>query len=237
MRLSGTGNDQGGNQLLCAPHRRHTLELERPSMRPFRDNNRFARRLSFGDAEEAVLRWDEISDTLELETVLDTAAGPLPAAYLEELVQSLNQKIYNIKRDIGPWAAQNLKAVEALEAHFSRQAEDVQRLAARLADAHGGVRTASAELVADERSSLSESVRDIEVLVARLEYEMSALVSKVEDVEEGALAYERQVEDVEARAEELREQLETESWVHWFVRTLTGIGTGPNITRRGEGSQ
>lgn len=235
LRLSGTGTDQGANQLLCAPHRRHTLELERPSMKPPRDNNRWARRLSFGDAEEAVLRWDEIADSQDLEAVLDTAAGPLPAAYLEELVQSLNQKIFSIRRDVGPWAAQNLKAVEALEAHFSRQAEEVRRLAGRLADAHGGVRTASAELVADERSSLSESVRDIEVLVARLEYEMSALVSRVEDVEEGAVAYERQVEDVEARAEELRVQLETESWVHWFVRTLTGIGTGPNITRRGEG--
>ena len=53
----------------------------------------------------------------------------------------------------------------------------------------------------------------------------------VHDVEDGIQSFERQVEDVERRAEELKVQLETESWLHWFVRTLTGVGTGPNITR------
>lgn len=221
-----------GDELLCAPHRRHTLELERPSARSRRDENRWPRRLSFGDAEEAVLRWEEVADSLDLETVLDTTAGPLPPAYLEELVQSLNQKIFSIRRDVEPWTAQNVKSVSALEGRLGRQAGELQSLASQLADAQGGVSSASAELVAEERASLGEAVRDVEMLVARLEYEMGALVSRVEDVEDGVLAYERQVEDVEGRARELRAQLETESWAHWFVRTLTGIGTGPNITRR-----
>jgi hypothetical protein len=50
-------------------------------------------------------------------------------------------------------------------------------------------------------------------------------------VEDGVAHFAAQVEDVERRAEELQGVLETESWVHWFVRTVTGIGTGPNITR------
>lgn len=224
--------DQSGDQPLCVPHRRHTIELERVSMKQFQDNSRWPRRLSFGDAEEAVLHWEEIADSLDLEAVLDPAASPIPDGYLEELVQDLNRKIFSIRRDIGPWTAQNLKAVSALEAHLGREAEELRRLAGQLADSQAGVRAASAELVAEERSSLGEAVRDVEMLLARLEYEMGALVSKVEDVEDGVLAYEKQVEEVEGRAEELRIQLETESWVHWFVRTLTGIGTGPNITRR-----
>ena len=223
---------QSGDQPSCAPFRRHSLAIERPSKRSPRNENRWPRRLSFGDAEDAVLHWDEIADSLDLETALDPAGPALPDSYLEELVQSLTEKIISIRRDVGPWTAQNLKAVSALEAHFGRQAEELQHLASQLGDAQAGVQAASAELVAEERASLGDAVRDVEVLLARLEYEMGALVSKVEDVEEGALAYERQVEDVESRAEELRVQLETESWVHWFVRTLTGIGTGPNITRR-----
>ncbi|MBE3047165.1 apolipoprotein A1/A4/E family protein, partial [Candidatus Bathyarchaeota archaeon] len=217
-----------GDQPICAPHRRHSIELERPSMRPSRDPNHWPRRLSFGDAEEAVLRWEEVADSLDLETVLDTAAIHLPAAYLEELVQSLNQKIFSIRRDVGPWTAGNLKSVSTLEARLSRQAEELRGLASQLADAQGGVQSASAELVAEERAALGEAVRDVEILVARLEYEMGALVSRVEDVEDGVLAYERQVEELEGRAGELRAQLETESWAHWAVRTLTGIGTGPN---------
>jgi len=53
----------------------------------------------------------------------------------------------------------------------------------------------------------------------------------VQDVEDGVAQFEGQVEDVERRADELKNQLEMESWLHWAVRTLTGIGTGPNITQ------
>ena len=89
----------------------------------------------------------------------------------------------------------------------------------------------SGELVAEERGRLAEAVKDVEMMAAKLEYEIGALVSRVNEVEDGVAHFEAQVEDVERRAEELREVLETESWVHWFVRTVTGIGTGPNITR------
>jgi len=43
--------------------------------------------------------------------------------------------------------------------------------------------------------------------------------------------FETQVEDMERRADELKAELETETWLHWAVRTLTGIGTGPQITQ------
>ncbi|SPO02373.1 related to SIN3 protein-binding protein STB2 [Cephalotrichum gorgonifer] len=220
-------------QPYCTLRRRHSLELVHPSLKPCHDVSRWPRRLSFGDAEEAVLCWEEIADISDVEGALDATADPIPPRHLEELIQSLSQKILDIRCDIEPWATQSVKAVEALDAHFGRQRDDMQLLATQLAENNASVGTASAELIAEERSSLGEAAKEIEVLLARLEYEMNALVSKVEDVEEGVVAYERQVVNVEGRVEELRMQLETESWVHWFVRTLTGIGTGPNITRPG----
>ena len=62
-------------------------------------------------------------------------------------------------------------------------------------------------------------------------------MSKVGDVEDGVLNFELQVQEVEKRADELRSQLETESWLHWFVRTLTGVGTGPQILRESRRQQ
>lgn len=88
-------------------------------------------------------------------------------------------------------------------------------------------------MLSEERAGLAEAVKDVEVLVAKLEYQINALVSKVKDVEDGVAQFEVQVEEVERRAAELKSVLETESWFHWFVRTLTGIGTGPNITKQG----
>ncbi|PKS08271.1 hypothetical protein jhhlp_005214 [Lomentospora prolificans] len=228
--------ERASGQPLCSLHRRHTMELARPTMRGTPNESRWSRRLSFGDAEEAILRWDEIVDIIDFEEILSGKAGIGSGTfsrtnYLEELARSLNQKILDIKRDIEPWAAQNIKAVEALDGRFSRNQEDLQTLAAQLAEVCRNVSQAAAELVAEERSSLTKGLKEVEMLLARLEYEMNTLVSKVEDVEDSVIAYERQVEDVERRVEELKIQLETESWLHWFVRTLTGIGTGPNITR------
>jgi len=219
---------------LCHLHRRHTLELAQPTMRTPLSEHRWSRRLSFGDAEEAILRWEEVIDIVDLEDILSSKAGsalPPKTSCLEELARSLNQKMLDIKRDIEPWATQNVEAVEALDVRFSQHQEDLQMLAAHLAEVCRNVRSASVELIAEERGSLSRELKDVEMLLARLEYEMNTLASKVEDVEDGVVAYEKQVEDVERRVEELKIQLETESWLHWFVRTLTGIGTGPNITR------
>jgi hypothetical protein len=59
-----------------------------------------------------------------------------------------------------------------------------------------------------------EAIKDIEVLGAKLEYEINALVSKVQDVEDGTAQFERMVEELEGRADELEVQLSTESWMH-----------------------
>lgn len=224
--------ERASGQPLCNLHRRHTVELARPTMMRAPNECKWPRRLSFGDAEEAILRWEEIVDIIDLENMLSGSEAELPRiGFLEELARGLNQKIIDIKRDIEPWAAQNIKAVEALDGRFSHHQEDLQALTAQLAEVSRNVSQASSELIGTERASLMRGLKEVEMLLARLEYETNALASKVDDVEEGVVAYERQVEDVERRVEELKAQLETESWLHWFVRTLTGIGTGPNITR------
>ncbi|CRK39169.1 hypothetical protein BN1723_000706 [Verticillium longisporum] len=210
----------------------------RPSRDDFSDGGpaiseaRWPRRLSFGDAEEAVLRWEEITSLLP-----DTAPphDPLVAlkqqAGIAELARALYGSIYSISNHISPWVVTKVEAIEALDAHYTREHEEIQGLYYQLSEAYQRVKQGSSELIASERGRLTEAIREVEVLAARLDYEVNALGGKVGDVEDGVLVFERQVEDVEARAEELKATLETEGWLHWFVRTLTGIGTGPNITR------
>jgi hypothetical protein len=47
--------------------------------------------------------------------------------------------------------------------------------------------------------SLREAVTDVELSAAKLEYELNALQSKVEEVEDGVDAFEQLVSDIEAR--------------------------------------
>jgi hypothetical protein len=211
-------------------HRRHSIELSRLSLKQPINENRWPRRLSFGDAEEAVLRWEEVVDIPEDGTEI-TAAAIQAQNHLAEVAQSLYESIVAIKESIEPWVSRKIDDIELMDDRYGQEQEDLQRLYYQLTEAYQSVKQNSSDLVAEERGRLTESIKDIEVLVARLEYEINSLVSKVEDVEDGVIHFERQVGELENRADELRTQLETESWLHWFVRTLTGIGTGPNITR------
>ncbi|ORY55497.1 uncharacterized protein BCR38DRAFT_356846 [Pseudomassariella vexata] len=210
-------------------HRRHSIAGTQPPLGTLNEY-RWPRRLSFGDAEEAVLRWTEL---IELDGGEDkrTSATLEKQAQVAEVACSLYANILDIKQSLEPWVDTKIKSIEAINDHYARQQENLQHLYYQLTDEYQRAKQASQEIIGEERAHVTEAVKDVEVLVAKLEYEMNALVSRVQDVEDGVAQFELQVEAVEKRAEELKMQLETESWAHWAVRTLTGIGTGPNITQ------
>lgn len=205
--------------------RRHSLTLPFTREKPVLNEHRWPRRMSFSGAEEAVLTWTEIIDVTEYPDNLASLEA------LGEIACHFNQQISDITTTIEPWVTEKLKDVKLLDEHYARDKEELQALYQQLNEACQRVRVNSEELLAEERSHLAECVEEIKVLVARLDYEINALLQKVVDVEDGIMTFERQVDDVEKRAAELKVQLETEGWIHWLVRSVTGIGTGPNITR------
>lgn len=210
--------------------RRHSVNISSPSQECSLNEDRWPRRLSFSEAEEALLRWDSILDMDDEIDTLDTLSALEQQHALAELARSLYASIASLQVEICPWVSSKLSAVESLDDTYARQQESLQTVYYQLSDAYQRLKHSSSEMLAEERAHLAEAVKDVEVLVAKLEYEINALVSKVKDVEDGVAQFEKQVEDVEARAAELKAVLETETWLHWAVRTLTGIGTGPNIT-------
>lgn len=204
--------------------RRHSLEVAQLSIRHVFNEDRLPRRMSFGDAEEAILTWDEIFDFEDSMDDLEEVKA------LVEVARQLNHTIDDLVFNVGPWVEEKLKSVTLLDERFAHDKDDLQNLYHQLNEACQRVRYDSNELLEEERATLTEGVKEIEALVARLEYEINGLFQRVTDAEDGIQNFERQVEDVERRAEELKAQLEKESWLHWLVRTLTGIGSGPNIT-------
>ncbi|KAK8064861.1 Protein STB2 [Apiospora phragmitis] len=219
-------------------HRRHSVAgLE--SQASLLNENRWPRRLSFGDAEEAVLTWTELAPLDgedEYENEDDNFAGRRNAvldrqAQLAEVARGLYMNVHGIARRMQPWVESKVKSIAALDERYASQQEELQALYYQLMDAYRRAQDNSQEMLAGERANLTEAVKDVEVTIAKLEYEINALVSRVADVEDGVAQFEIQVDAVERRADELKAQLESEGWLHWAVRTLTGIGTGPNITQ------
>ncbi|KUI70139.1 Protein STB6 [Cytospora mali] len=217
--------ERNGDTSFSVLQRRHSLAVaEHPLTNP-PNENRWPRRMSFSAASEAILRWDEIVDLYDEPTTLEEQIASA------ELMQYLHTHVFTLTKSLSPWVSSKVHTVESLEKTYTEQQDMLQQAYYALSDEYQQVKQNSAEMVAEERGRITEAIKDVEVQVAKLEYEISALLSKVQDVEDGVAGFEASVEEVEKRAEELKTQLETESWLHWAVRTLTGIGTGPNITR------
>ncbi|KAK3488636.1 hypothetical protein B0T13DRAFT_406293 [Neurospora crassa] len=226
-------------------HRRHSIHSFSPRLILNQPSNeaKYPRRLSFSAAEDAVLGWDEVYDISNLISSLEgpvTTSVAIQQQHLSdgtlfktqaELARSLYAHLSALQSDLSPWVSSKLFSVEKLDETFTQQQHELQSLYLHVSDAYQRIRHSGEEIVGEERHRLNEAVKDVEVLVAKLEYEIGALVDKVQDVEDGVERFEAQVADVERRAEELKNVLETETWFHWFMRTLTGIGTGPNITQ------
>lgn len=221
--VSGTKMPVSKTKLLFS--RRRSFDIS--DLQPFRpaNENRWARRMSFSDAEDAILDWEEIVD-IEDEDPDNTAAQ---VAMFARLTGQIEDVVYSVE----PWVEEKIRSVARLDQRYAAEVAELQTLRHQLNEACEQVRMNSDDMLEDERMGVTESIKGIDMLIQRLDYEINALVAKVHDVEDGVRDFERQVDDVEKRAEELKVQLETESWLHWFVRTLTGIGTGPNITRSG----
>lgn len=217
--------ERNGDQKYLRLCRRHSSPSPAPGVLRASNDNKYPRRLSFADAEEAILDWEEINP------VSDSTDDDGAVAAQTEALSQLAQQMDHMVNGVGPWVGEKIKLVTALDERYGKDVTELQALYQQLNEACDRVRLDSEGIIADEQQSLGQSIRDVEQLLARLEYEINALVVKVHEVEDGILNFERQVVDVEKRADELKTQLETESWLHWFVRTLTGVGTGPNITR------
>jgi len=237
--------ERASDASLSTLHRRHSVHVSTAAAHAAHchrrlNDARYPRRISFSEAEEAVLRWDEIFDISgDATTGADAASSGSEENLKEtallqaqaELARSLYERLHSLQTNLTPWVTSKISSVESLDHTLEAQQSDIQTLYLGLSEAHERIRQTSADTLGEERARLTEAAKDVEVLVARVEYEIGALAERVQDVEDGVERFESQVRDVERRAEELKGVLETESWLHWFVRSVTGIGTGPNITR------
>ena len=184
---------------------------------------RWPRHLSFSTyidvaAAEASSDWASAVDVDALENPTKALArekglifqAQFMAKSLQHLKDTEGSMVEGKVNDIVSLDTQGETDHEILDSKYREKLEEFNNL-----------RDASEDLLAEERTSLTESVKDVENLGAKLEYELSALQSKIEDMESGINEYERQVTQLENRAAELDEEKE-ESWFRWYFNLLTG---------------
>jgi hypothetical protein len=211
--------------------RRHSIATAAPSSEDGPNDAWWPRRMSFSCAEDAVLDWAPLCAVNDGKVDTDTLTALQKQKAITEGFKLLFEKISDLRDRVGPWVDQQVKGIDVLDDQAARDRESFQTLYFQLSESYQAVKQSSQDVLGDERAHVTETIKEIELLGQRLEYEINELVSKVQDVEDGVSQFGKQVDDLEVRANELETQLNTESWAHWAVRSITGIGTGPNITR------
>lgn len=118
---------------------------------------------------------------------------------------------------------QKVEEVNGFDTQYAKDQETLGHMYRQKLEDFGTLRNLSVELVADEKTSLTEMIKDVDNLSAKLEYELTALQSKVEDVENGVAEFERQVLEIERRAEDLYEAgTDRNSWLWWALSFFAG---------------
>ena len=133
----------------------------------------------------------------------------------------MGQRLEDCEKQVASWVEQKVDHIEIYEQQAASDQVKLDLIHHQKLDDYKVLHDGSDDLLSEERSNLTEAVKDLENLGAKLEYEISTLESKVEEAENGVADFERQVLQIEARAGELDEPGEAKiSWAGWFMRML-----------------
>ncbi|KNG51914.1 sin3 complex subunit [Stemphylium lycopersici] len=202
------------------------------------------RHLSFSTAEESVLRWPTINpgsgpeeaiaseedDEEEEDNGIETTVATLTARNATQNMHStqlkrLHNKLVHLSTKDAQWVQNRLAEILALAESADTDIETLDAIYYPRLDTYHSLRENTHATVTNNRGRLTASLREVENVRDKLEYEISALRGKVEDVEDVVGEFERQVEFVEGRLGELEGVLgEREGWWAWGVRVLMGGG-------------
>jgi hypothetical protein len=200
---------------------------------PYHANTRcddwWPRHLSFSIAEENILTWPSITTA----TPDDDDSPSLFAALatqqlLDQDARRLRDRLAMLSSIDAKWVDTRLSSVSLLNAQADQDMAELDDMYFPRLEEYQALREDAHEIVSRERLQLQESVRDLETLGAKLDYEIQTLRGKVDDVEDGVQELGRQVGIVEERYRELEGVVDRrEGWAHWAVRVMTGIGRPP----------
>lgn len=203
-----------------------------------RNDEWWPRQLSFSIAEENILRWRNIAlpdaDEVAVEES-DNSNTALKASLAVQNLQSqqlkrLHHRLATLSSKDTIWVASRIQDLKELDDAADADAETLYSIYDPHLDTYHALREDAHASITNNRSQLTMSIRELGNIGDKLDYEISALRSKVEDVEDALGEFERQVESVESKAEELDKVLGMrEGWLHWAIRITTGIGRPPGI--------
>ena len=191
------------------------------------------RHLSFSTAAKSILTWEPLAyiDNTVDRKASKSRSNSFPSqlrneiTYLDE-VRQMQERVTRTSYQVGAWVTQQIAQVQVLDSDAAKTQQMISEMYHPNAEEFRRLKDRAEKVLAQEESELQEMVRSVEMLGAKLEYEINSLRSKVEDVEDTVFEFERQVFYVEARMRDLENdiQMKKEGWFAWLVRMVLGLG-------------
>lgn len=209
------------------PLLRRTQSLMRPASKVLddRDEHRLPRHLSFSTFVDIVTVDDSSNWSADTSFAEDLAKAPDKALLREKYLafdsQTMAAYLQKLRLVDGPSMERKVDEVMALDKQFTQDHELIVEMYHAKLEEYNSLREATDDLLSEERATLTDCLKGVETLGAKLEYELNALQSKIEDMENGVADFERQVEQLETRAEELNEKKQ-DSWLSWCNQLFSG---------------
>ena len=134
--------------------------------------------------------------------------------YLIHQVSSIDAQLHQLEERDVSWIREIVSMVEDLNRSTTKDQDDLDTIYHQRLEEQNSLQVAITDLVSEEKISVTEALKDIDVLAAKLEYELGAMRSKVQDVEDGVLELARQVYELEAKAQNLEDgEKHKDSWL------------------------
>jgi hypothetical protein len=188
---------------------------------------RLTRHNSFGMVQRAVLNTGEsvIGDKLPSQEIEGDPTNALAEreAFVAEALRKA-KRIQLIQQGLIPYTEDRVSHVENLESAAQQHVEQLNGLYYHRLDEYQSQQATSSDIISREKSELTEGFRRVEMLGAKLDYELDALQSRMQEVEDGVDDFERNVAAIEAKVRQLIGDENGHS-APWFQRIFGAIGS------------
>ena len=187
-----------------------------------RRDNYCARHLSFSTVEEVVLNWEPAGGK---PTVKDTDNLEEAIAQEDMLASEgriFSSRILELSQHTAPWVERQVDSVDGLNQVLYDRHEELNSVYLERFANYQRLRERSSDILLDEHHHLADGVKRVELLGAKLDYELHVLESKVEDMEAGLSDFDRHIVNVETRIKALvkGEKQHDTSWTAWIARSM-----------------
>jgi chromosome segregation ATPase len=139
-------------------------------------------------------------------------------------VRMFSSKIEELSYHTVPWVERQVNSVDELNRKLYESHENINSIYLDQAEKYQRMRERSSELLTEEHTYLVDTMKRVEMMGAKLDYELNVLESKVEDVESGLGEFERHVLELETRMKGLIKNEEEKQSNSWLSRLGRFVG-------------